>query len=55
MGMTSFDGSDIRHLQAELGRLLKPSQYTTTANVMSKVKSAIASAFRVSAPAMALA
>jgi hypothetical protein len=53
--MTSFDGRTFDFLQAEPGHLIKPTRTTTTANVVTKVKSAIASAFRVSAPAMVLA
>ncbi len=55
MGMISFDGRFFQNVQAEPKYLVKPFQTKTTANVLNKVKSAIASAFRVSSPAMALA
>jgi len=54
-GMTSFDGRNVHIVQAELGCLIKPIQQTIIANIVSKAKDAIASAFRVSTPAMALA
>ena len=55
MGMISFDGRFFQNVQAEPKYLVKPFQTKTTANVLNKVKSAIASAFRVSSPAMVLA
>lgn len=54
-GMTSIDGRFFQNVQAELRHLVKPFQTQTTANVLNQVKSTIASAFRVSSPAMALA
>jgi hypothetical protein len=51
--MPSFDGRLLHNLQAEPGHLTKLIHNTTTANVVSKAKNMIASAFSV--PAMALA
>ena len=51
----SFDGLYIRHLQDERGTARKSLPHSTTANVVTRVKSAIASAFRVASPALALA
>jgi hypothetical protein len=53
--MTSFDVRIFHNGQAEPKHLVKLFQTKTTANVLSKAKSAIASAFRVSSPAYALA
>ena len=53
-GMTSFD---VRYLplRRQSGNDSPTVPHPTTANVVTKVKSAIASAFRVNSPAMALA
>jgi hypothetical protein len=53
--MTRIDGLFVSLLQTRFRKLLSKVPTKTTANVFSKVKSAIASAFRVTAPAMALA
>ncbi len=54
-GMPSFDGDTFHNPQAEPEQLIKKVPNEITANVISKVQSAIASAFRVTSPAMALA
>jgi hypothetical protein len=53
--MPSFDGDTFHNPQAEPGQLIKKAPNEITANVISKVKAAVASAFRMPAPAMALA
>jgi hypothetical protein len=54
--MPSIDGSYVRILQTACRDHAQINPGTkTTANVFSKVKAAVASAFRMPAPAMALA
>jgi len=53
--MPSFDGDISYNPQAEPGRLIKNAPNGITANVISKVKGALASAFRVPSFAPAFA
>ncbi len=53
--MTSFDGRHFRHLQAEPKPAHQNGLNYTTANLVSRVKSTLASALRVASPALAVA